>query len=75
VLVSVAERAPLTNKIAMLKRPSDLAAESNIKGFHTASDAFRSLQYFCNYKQTAINNQYSAGKLVLRMRHQIEADY
>jgi hypothetical protein len=59
----------------MLKRPSDLTAESNIKGFHTASDAYRSLQYFCNYKQPAINNQYSAGKLVLRMSHQIEAEH
>jgi hypothetical protein len=45
----------------MLKRPSELISPSNIKGFYTASDAYRSLQSICNFKLSAISFQLSAG--------------
>jgi hypothetical protein len=44
----------------MLKRPSELISQSNFKWFHTASDTYRSLQSFCNFKQSAISYQLSA---------------
>ena len=48
-------RAPTADRIiAMLKRPSELISPSNIKGLYTASDTYRSLQSFCNYKLSAI---------------------
>jgi hypothetical protein len=36
----------------MLKRPSELISQSNIKGLQTASATYRSLQSFCNYRKT-----------------------
>jgi hypothetical protein len=46
----------------MLKRPSEPVSRSNIKRFSsTASAAYqRSLQSFCNFKQSAFSNQRSA---------------
>jgi hypothetical protein len=45
----------------MLKRPSELISPGNIRGFHTAaSDTYRSLQSFCNFKQSAFSFQLSA---------------
>jgi hypothetical protein len=32
----------------MLKRLSEVISQSNIKGLYTASDSYRSLQYFCS---------------------------
>jgi hypothetical protein len=45
---------------AMLKRPSELISPSNIKGLYTASDTYRSLQSFCNFKPSAVSDQLSA---------------
>jgi hypothetical protein len=44
----------------MLKRPSELISQGNIKGFYTASDAYRSLQSICNFKLSAFSFQLSA---------------
>jgi hypothetical protein len=44
----------------MLKRPGEQISPGNIKGFYTASDTYRSLQSFCNYKPSAISDQHSA---------------
>ena len=56
----------------MLKRPSAIAAQSNTDQFDTASDAYRSLHYSCNYKPSAVSD--AAGKLMPALNHQIEAD-
>jgi hypothetical protein len=39
----------------MLKRPGEFISPGNIKGLYTASDTYRSLQSFCNYKPSAIS--------------------
>jgi hypothetical protein len=44
----------------MLKRPGEPISPGNIKGFYTASDTYRSLQSFCNYKLSAFSHQRSA---------------
>jgi hypothetical protein len=59
----------------MLKRPSDLTAQSNIKAFPRASDAYRSLQYFCNYQSSAINCQYQASNWQLDLSASFAAGY
>jgi hypothetical protein len=41
----------------MLKRPCELISQSNFKSFYTASDTYRSLQSFCNYKKSGIWSQ------------------
>ncbi|MDT4952634.1 MAG: hypothetical protein QOJ02_772 [Acidobacteriota bacterium] len=38
----------------MLKRPSELISQSNFKRFFTAFDTYRSLQSFCNYRESEV---------------------
>jgi hypothetical protein len=56
--------------IAMLKRPSEFISQGNIKRFHSASAAYqRSLQSFCNFKQSAVSFQLSARNLNIKQAY------